>query len=69
MFAVPELFEATEILQMFSYLVKMLRRNFFLQVVFSVKEDIIVFFNGGCVFSVSISFLVYKIRGFLEDRS
>ena len=40
-----------------------------LQVVLSTEEDIIVFFKGGCVVSASISFLVYKVGGFLEERS
>ena len=40
-----------------------------LQVVLSMEEDIIVFFKGGCVVSASISLLVYKFGGFLEERS
>ena len=40
-----------------------------LQVVLSMEEDIIVFFKGGYLFSASISFLVYKIGGFLDERS
>ena len=43
-FAVPELFEATEILQMFSYLVKMVRRKILCRG-YSMWKRILLYFS------------------------